>query len=47
MEQGCLARLIKVFSIIKTFAVKKLGLEKDPAKQIKFIAVDCVQSINR
>lgn len=47
VEQGCLARLIKVFSIIKTFAIKKLGFEKDAAKQIKFIAVDCVQSINR
>jgi hypothetical protein len=39
--------LVQVFNIIKTFSLKKYGLEKDSNKQIKFIAVDCITSINK
>ena len=47
VEQGCLAQLIKIFNIIKKLEIKQRSLETDPAKQIRFIAVDCIQSINK
>ena len=42
VDQGCLSQLIKIFNIIKTFSIKRHGLEQDPSMQIKFIAVDCI-----
>ena len=47
VEQGCLRRLVQVFNIIKTFSLKQYGLQQDSDKQIKFIAVDCITSINK
>jgi len=47
VEQGCLTQLIKIFNTIKKLPIKQCSLETDPAKQIRFIAVDCIQSINK
>jgi hypothetical protein len=42
VEQGCLAHLIRVFRSINKLEIKQRGLETDPVKQIRFIAVDCI-----
>ena len=47
VQNGCLSQLVKIFNIVKKISIKKHGKELDVAKQIKFIAVDCIQSINR
>ena len=47
VQKGCLAQLIKIFNNAKTISIKKHSKEQDKSKQIKFIAVDCIQSINK
>ena len=47
VEQGCLRQLIRIYSILRTFSLQRLSIEKDEAQQIRFISVDCIQSINR
>lgn len=47
VEQGCLRQLIRIYTILRTFSLQRLSIEKDEHKQIRFISVDCIQSINR
>jgi hypothetical protein len=42
VQQGCLSQLIKIFNIVKNLSIKKYGKLKNPADQVKFIAVDCI-----
>jgi hypothetical protein len=47
VEDGCLANLIKIVNVLKDFKILELSFKKDNGQKIKYIAVDCISSINK